>query len=68
MNVFKRVYNFYRDGFRNMEVGKSLWIIILIKLVIMFLILRVFFFKPELSSYKTDEQKASHVIENLTKD
>ena len=50
-----------------MEVGKSLWLIILIKLIIIFLILRVFFFKPELSKYDTEEQKAAHVIENLTK-
>ncbi len=50
-----------------MDVGKSLWLIIIIKLVIMFLVLRIFFFKPELSSYKTDKEKAAHVIENLTK-
>ena len=67
MNIFRRVYEFYRDGFRNMEVGKTLWIIILIKLAIMFLILRVFFFRPELSRYDTDAEKAEHVRENLTK-
>ncbi|MBO7563147.1 MAG: DUF4492 domain-containing protein [Bacteroidales bacterium] len=67
MNIFRQVYDFYRDGFRNMEVGKTLWIIILIKIAIIFLILRVFFFKPELSKYDTEEQKAAHVIENLTK-
>ena len=67
MNIFKRVYVFYRDGFRNMEVGKTLWLIILIKLAIIFLILRVFFFHPELSRYDTDSEKAEHVIENLTK-
>ena len=67
MNIFKRIYYFYRDGFRNMEVGKSLWLIILIKLAIIFLILRVFFFRPELSRYNTDSEKAEHVIENLTK-
>ena len=67
MNIFKRVYVFYRDGFRNMEVGKTLWLIILIKLAIIFLILRVFFFRPELSRYNTDSEKAEHVIENLTK-
>lgn len=67
MNIFKRVYVFYRDGFRNMEVGKTLWLIILIKLAIIFLILRVFFFRPELSRYDTDSEKAEHVIENLTK-
>ncbi|MBE6245523.1 MAG: DUF4492 domain-containing protein [Bacteroidales bacterium] len=67
MNTFRKVYEFYRDGFRNMEVGKTLWIIILIKLAIMFLILRVFFFRPELSRYDTDAEKAEHVRENLTK-
>lgn len=67
MNIFKRVYVFYRDGFRNMEVGKTLWLIILIKLAIIFLILRVFFFRPELSRYDTDAEKAEHVIENLIK-
>ena len=67
MNILKRVYDFYRDGFRNMEVGKTLWLIILIKLAIIFLILRVFFFRPELSRYDTDSEKAEHVIENLTK-
>ncbi|MBO4691866.1 MAG: DUF4492 domain-containing protein [Bacteroidales bacterium] len=67
MKVLKRVYNFYRDGFRNMEVGRSLWILILIKLIVIFLILRLFFFKPELGKYKTERDKADHVIENLTK-
>ena len=67
MNIFKRVYVFYRDGFRNMEVGKTLWLIILIKLAIIFLILRVFFFRPELSRYDTDAEKAEHVIDNLIK-
>ena len=50
-----------------MEVGKTLWLIILIKLAIIFLILRVFFFRPELSRYDTDAEKAEHVIENLIK-
>ena len=67
MNIFRKIYNFYRDGFRNMEVGKTLWLIILIKLAIIFLILRVFFFRPELSKYDTEAEKAEHVIENLTK-
>ncbi len=65
MNVFKRIYIFYRDGIRSMTVGKTLWILIIVKLVIMFLVLRLFFFKPELSKFSTSEQKAQHVIDNL---
>ena len=48
-----------------MTIGKYLWIIILIKLFIMFAILKVFFFKGELSQYNTKEEKSRHVIEQL---
>ena len=43
-NFFYRVYDLYADGFRNMKLGRTLWAIILIKLFIMFAILKVFFF------------------------
>lgn len=46
-----------------MTVGKTLWTIILIKLFIMFAVLRIFFFQPVLSG--TDEEKADKVRENL---
>lgn len=46
-----------------MTVGKTLWIIILIKLFIIFAVLRLFLFKPALTG--TDEQKADKVRENL---
>ena len=40
------VWNFYLDGFRNMTWGKALWVVIVLKLFIMFAVLRVFFFQP----------------------
>ena len=43
-NIFYKIFRFYYDGFRSMTVGKKLWIIILIKLFIMFVILKIFFF------------------------
>ncbi len=39
-----KVYDLYYDGFRHMKLGRTLWAIILIKLFIMFAILKVFFF------------------------
>ena len=39
-----RVFDLYYDGFRSMRLGKTLWTIILIKLFIIFAILKVFFF------------------------
>ena len=39
-----RVFHLYYDGFRQMTLGKTLWLIIGIKLFIIFAILKVFFF------------------------
>lgn len=51
-----------------MKLGKTLWAIILIKLFIMFVIFRVFFFKNFLNErFDTKEQKSEYVIEQLTK-
>jgi Na+/H+ antiporter NhaD/arsenite permease-like protein len=65
--MLKRIWLFYYDGFKSMTLGKTLWIIVAIKLFIMFFILRLFFFKPELAKYDTTQEKSKHVIENLTK-
>lgn len=64
-SLVKRVWLFYYEGFKNMTVGKTLWLIIVIKLFIMFLILKPFFFKNELNQFSAPEEKANHVINNL---
>lgn len=66
-NIFKRIWYFYYQGFKNMtSLGKTLWIIIAIKLFIMFFVLKLFFFKSDLRGYDTMEEKSNKVIENLT--
>ena len=61
-----KIWRFYMEGFRNMTLGKTLWAIILIKLFIMFFILRLFFFPNILQQkYDTDEERANQVIDNL---
>jgi hypothetical protein len=66
--IFKKIFNFYYAGFRSMTVGKNLWVIILIKLAVMFLILKLFFFPNYLkSNFDTDQERSDHVIEQLTK-
>ena len=37
-NLFKKIFYLYYDGFKNMKLGKTLWLIIAIKLFIMFAI------------------------------
>jgi hypothetical protein len=68
MNVIRRIFGFYYQGFKSMTVGKNLWLIILIKLFILFAIFRLFFFHDFLGSrFKTDQDKSNYVIEELTK-
>ena len=63
-SILQSVWNLYADGFRNMTWGRALWGLILLKVVILFLVLRMFFFQPVLSG-KTDEQKSDHVGKEL---
>ena len=58
------IYNFYVEGFRNMTWGRQLWWLILLTVVLLFLVLRTFFFKPILAG-KSDEQKIEHVSNQL---
>ena len=62
-----RVYRFYRDGFKGMTVGRTLWAIIGIKLIVFFVILRWIFFPDFLSSKgRNDQEKAQYVREQMT--
>lgn len=63
-----RIYRFYRDGFRSMTIGKTLWKIIFIKLFVMFAVLKLFFFQDFLgTNFSTDEQRADHVLKQITR-
>ena len=63
-NTLLSIWNFYADGFRNMTWGRPLWILIFLKIIVLFLVLRMFFFEPVLSG-KTEEQKIEHVGKEL---
>lgn len=64
----RRVWNFYYEGFRSMTVGKTLWMIILIKLFIFFVIMKFLFFPNILKrDFSTDEERADHVRNELLK-
>ena len=67
-NWFNRVFYLYYDGFRSMTVGKTLWLIIGIKIVVFFVILRFIFFPNFLNGVASDDEgKAQYVREQLTK-
>ena len=56
-----KAFDLYRDGFRQMTLGRTLWAIILIKLFVIFAILKVFFF-PNYISTHADEGKESEFV------
>jgi hypothetical protein len=68
-SLLNRVYRFYYDGFRNMSGwGRKVWLIIIIKLFIMFAILKIFFFQDFLSkNLHNDKAKSEYVLDQLTK-
>ncbi len=59
------ICRFYIDGFRNMTIGRILWLIILIKLFVIFFVLKVFFFPDFLDRVATDSDKDDYVSEEL---
>ncbi|MBQ6647555.1 MAG: DUF4492 domain-containing protein [Muribaculaceae bacterium] len=61
-----RAVDLYVDGFRSMTLGKTLWLIIAIKIFVFFVIIKILFFPNFLASKSdSDEGKAQYVREQL---
>lgn len=68
VNFGRRVADLYVDGFRSMTVGRQLWILIIIKLVLIFVVMKLLFFPDLLSrDYDTDSERAAAVRHSLTR-
>ena len=71
-NIFHRAFNLYYEGFRDMTLGRTLWLIIIVKLFVIFVVLKLFFFPDFLNrnvgsggADPTDEDKAGFVAKEL---
>lgn len=64
LKAIASIWNFYVEGFRNMTWGRQLWWLILLKVIILFLVLRAIFFKPVLAG-KSEEQRIEYVSTQL---
>ena len=64
-NILYKVYHLYADGFRNMTIGKVLWTVILIKLFVIFFVLKLFFFPDVLKKKANGGDKAAYVVGEL---
>ena len=65
-----RVFDLYYDGVRSMTLGKVLWTVILIKLFIIFVVLKLFFFpnflKENAEEGREDEFVATELLNRST--
>jgi hypothetical protein len=68
MIVLKKLFLFYYQGFKEMTIGKKLWIIILVKFFVIFILLRFLFFPDFLKSkFSNDKNRSDYVIHEITK-
>ena len=69
MARLKSIFRFYVEGFRGLTgVGRRLWLIILIKLFILFAVFKLIFFPNLLETrFPTDKERGNYVLEQLTR-
>lgn len=63
--LLSRIFHLYYDGFRTMTLGKTLWAVILIKLAIIFLVLKLFFFPDFINTKAKNGDKAGFVSKEI---
>ncbi len=64
-NVIHRVLDFYKEGFKNMDIGRVLWVVVLVKLFIIFIILRLFFMPDTLKEKAGKGNEAAYVSSQM---
>jgi len=61
MALFVRVWQFYRLGFKQMRLGRTLWKIILIKLFVLFVVVKLLI----LPTPPTNEEQQQRLMQSL---
>lgn len=65
MNPIRKIYSFYADGFSSMTWGRTLWAVILIKLFIIFAVLRLFFFPNFIGQHSSKGSEPQFVASQI---
>jgi len=69
MHLIQKIYFFYYEGFKSMQVGKKLWVLIGIKLFILFAVIKWIYFPNYLEThFQTDEERSHYMLNQLTKE
>lgn len=66
MKWLRNAWHLYIDGFRSMTLGRTLWAIILVKLFIIFVVLKLFFFPNYIKQHAREGEEAEFVFQNIT--
>jgi hypothetical protein len=67
--MLSKIFNFYKDGFASMRLGKKLWLIVAIKLFILFVVIKLLFFPDVLKEqFSTDKERSNYILNQLTGD
>ena len=66
-NFLYRVFDLYYEGFRNMRLGKTLWLVILVKLFIIFVVLKLFFFPNFIKEHAEEGHEPDFVATQVLK-
>ncbi len=66
MSIYNKILDFYINGFKSMKLGKSLWKLIIIKVLLIFAIAYLFFPNILETRFDTDQERSDYVINNLT--
>lgn len=62
--LLRKIVLFYLEGFRGMTLGRVLWAIILAKLILLFGVLKLFFFRDPLAGCD-ERQRGGHLLEHF---
>lgn len=69
MHIIKKILSFYKEGFASMRLGRRLWLIIVIKIIILFGIIKWLYFPNYLEdNFDNDTQRSYYISEQLTKE
>lgn len=63
--MITKIFRFYIEGFRAMTLGRILWAIILVKLFIMFFVLKLFFFPDIVKRQGSEADRIDFVADEM---
>lgn len=69
MQFIRTFLSLYKEGFANLTLGKTLWKIVLLKLLIMLVVFKLLFFSTTLHTHFLDDTaRSNYVLDNLIKE